>query len=50
MVVDLRAAAPGRNHLHRRPGEGRGPEAPALLRASAPGGRLSPAWRRWWVS
>jgi len=43
MVVNLQAAAPGRNHFHRRPGEGRGPEVPAFLRASVPGCRLSPA-------
>jgi len=47
MVVNRQAAAPGLSHFHRRPGKGRGPEAPALLRASVPGGRLSPAWRRW---
>jgi len=50
MVVNLPAAAPWPNHFHRRPGEGRGPEAPALLRASAPGGRLSPAWRGCWMT
>jgi len=49
MVIN-RQAAPGLNHCHRRPGEGRGPETPAPLRASAPGGRLSPAWRGWWAS
>jgi len=43
LVVNRPAAAPGRTHFHRRPGEGRGPEAPALLRASSSGCRLSPA-------
>jgi len=48
--VNLPAAAPGRHHFHRRPGAGRGPEAPVLRRASSSGGRLSPACRGWWVS
>jgi len=50
LAVNLQAAASGRNRFHRRPGEGRGPDAPALLRAFTPGCRLSPARCGWWVS